>query len=68
MDEMGPWQNKKKGAILEKNFSNAFSWMKISIFGLKFILKVQMTVGQYCLRTDDKPLPEAMMTRLIDDI
>ena len=55
--------------ILQMSFSNAFSWIKMLVLWLK-IHRVQLTESRHWSRqwcgTDDKPLPEPMMTQFMD--
>ena len=59
-------------AISQTTLSNAFSYMKMSYFRLKFhwslFVRVQLTIIQHCRRPGDKPLFEAMMVRLLTHI
>ena len=72
------WGRGKMAAIFQTAFSNAFSWMKMFEFRLKFhwslFLRVQLTIFQHWFRlwlgaecSDDKPLlSEPMMTQFTD--
>ena len=57
-------------AILQKTFSNNFSWMKIAAFWIKFtwnlFLRVQMVWAMAWCQTGNYPLPEPMLTNLYD--
>ena len=63
------WGQDKTDAISQTTFSNAFSWMKMFEFLLKFhwslFLRVQLTIFQ---RPGDKPLSEPMMVKLLTHI
>ena len=68
------WGRDKMAAIFQTIFSNAFSWMKMYEFRLKFhwslFLRVQLTISQYWFRYNQyspvgsKPLSEPMMVSL----
>ena len=65
------WGRDKMAAISQTILSNAFSWMKILEFRLKFhwslFLRVQLTVMAW-RRPGDKPLSEPMMVRSLTHI
>ena len=64
------WGRDKMAAVSQTTLSNAFSWMKMLEFRLKFIwslfLRVQLTIFHQWFRLSpgDKPLSEPMMVRL----
>ena len=70
------WDRDKMAAIFQTTFSNAFSWMKMHEFQLRFhwnlFLRVQLTIFQHWSvhimawrRPGDKPLSEPMMLSLL---
>ena len=72
------WDRNKMSAIFQTTFWNAFSWMKMYEFRLRFLwslfLRVQSTISQplvqimaWC-RSGDKPLSESMMVSLLAHI
>ena len=66
------WGRDKMAAIFQTTFSNAFSWMKMFEFRLRFhwslFPRVQLTIFQHWFRSGDKPLSEPMMVSLLTDI
>ena len=63
------WGRDKMAAIFQTTFSNAFSWMKIFKFRLRFhwslFPRVQLTILR---RPGNKPLSEPMMVNLLTHI
>ena len=72
------WGRDKMAAIFQTTFSNAFSWMKMFKFRLRFhwslFPRVQLTIFQALVqimawhRPGDKPLSEPMMVSLLTHI
>ena len=64
------WGRDKMATIFQTTFSNAFSWVKMHQFWLRFHLilfpRIQLTIFQHCCQPGNKPLSEPMFVSFTD--